>query len=38
MLEALEREVDRAERYEAFLEGAVRSERAMERTGVSMPA
>lgn len=38
MLEALEREADRAERYEAFLEDALTSERALERTGVHYAA
>lgn len=33
MVEALAREADRIERYEAFVEDAVRAERAMERTG-----
>jgi predicted DNA-binding protein len=38
MVEALEREADRAERYEKFLEDALRAERELERTGVHFAA
>ncbi|MDQ3296648.1 MAG: hypothetical protein M3619_08700 [Myxococcota bacterium] len=34
MVEAIEREADRAERYGKFVEDALRAEREMERTGV----
>lgn len=38
MVEAIEHETTRAERYEAFLDDALRAERDLERTGVAYAA